>query len=189
MPDKDQFGIYSKDELSLIKNTFADNDILLYTIRKVFLQFPLTDAEKGLIRMALTPEVYSVLKKRMLPDIGPEYPLGQLPSILSTLTKELQSKDAEDMAPQFAAKLIETQYLEERFAALKDLDNDKPTIFLKELGYLREKSHLQLHQDMTAYLFLLGYIDPSLNMIKVLAGAKDETPEEQEKRLKRDSTA
>lgn len=179
MPNKDQVFIFNKDELSLIKNTFAENDILLYTIRKVFLQFPLTETEKGLLRMAVTPEVWKVLKKRILPDLSPEFPLGQLPSILTTLTQMVQQRSEEDMVAQFAAKKIEIDYLTQQFEVLRDLDAPQP-IKLAELAKLE-------YVSITAYLFLLGYIDPSLLMIKTLAGSKEETPEEQTARLKADS--
>lgn len=179
MPDKDQIFIYNKDELSLIKNTFAENDTLLYTIRKVFLQFPLTDVEKGLIKQAVTPEVYALLKKRILPEIGPEFPLGQIPSILTTLTQDIRQKSVEDMQPQLEAKKLEIDYLEQQFAVLKDLDAPQPI----KLSDLTKMDFVSL----TAYLFLLGYIDPSLLMIKSLAGDKNETPEQQVARLKKDS--
>lgn len=191
MPDKDQFGIYNKDELSLIKNTFADNDVLLYAVRKVLLQFPLTDPEKNLIKLGVTPEVYAVLKKRILPDIGSEYPLGQLPSLLITLTKNLQEKDAIEMGDLFEAKKLELDYLTQQFEVLKDLDAPQH-IKLADMSVIETTPRADTTRSnfigMTAYLFLLGYIDPSLNMIKVIAGAKEETIDQQEKRLKKDST-
>lgn len=184
--------MFSKDELSLLKNTFADNDTLLYTIRKVFLQFPLTETEKGLIKMAVTPAVYDVLKKRILPDIAPTFPIGQLPSILTTLTNDLKVKNPEEMARQFEAKQLEIDYLAQQFAVLKDLDAPQP-IKLAGMGTILPNTDDLDTIDtnfvrMTAYLFLLGYIDPSLAMIKSLAGGKEETPEEQKKRLTRDSS-
>lgn len=186
MPDKNQLFMFSADELSLIKNTFSDNDTLLYTIRKGFLQFPLTDVERGLLTTSLTPGVLRVLRKRILPELSPEYPLGQLPSLLTTLTNDLKSKPLDDMALQFEAKQIELDYLEQQFKALTEATEE--TILLKALGEMKGKSDTQRFVDLTAYLFLLGYIDPMLNFMKVLAGAKDETPEEQNKRLLRDSS-
>jgi hypothetical protein len=186
MPDKDQIFIYNAEQLSLIKNTFSENDILLYAIRKVFLQFPLTDAEKNLIRMSVTDGVYDILKIRILPDLAPTFPLGQIPSLLTTLTNELKVKDPIEMGPLLDAKLLQQKYLAQQFAALKDLDAPQP-IRLEEMAIMEGKDDRTRYVDMTTYLFLLGYIDPSLNMIKILAGSKDETPEQQVARLKRDS--
>jgi hypothetical protein len=186
MPEKDQMMMFNTDELSLLKNTFADNHVLLYTIRKVFLQFPLTDVEKGLIRQAVTPAVFDVLKKRMLPELSPVYPLGQLPSILTTLTDQLRAKDAEEMRLQFEAKKLEIVYLTQQFNKLKDLDA-KETVKLSDMALLVDHHEVN-YINMTAYLFILGYVDPSLLFIKSLAGEKAESPEAQKKRLSRDSS-
>lgn len=189
MPDSDQIFIYNDDELSLIKNTFADNDTLLYTIRKVLLQFPLTEVEKGLIRTAVTPAVLDVLKTRILPEVSNRFPLGQIPSILTTLTDQLKAKEVHEMAPQFAAKQLEIEYLTQQFAALADPDAHQPIKLADMADVSRPMAECQdTFINMTAYLFLLGYIDPSLNLIKVIAGEKKETPEEQKKRLTRDSS-
>lgn len=191
MPDKDQVFIFNKNELSLIKNTFAENEELLYAIRKVLLQFPLTDGDRALIKAGVTPEVFAVLKKRILPDIGPEYPLGQLPSILTTLTNDIRVKDVDAMSYQFESKRLQIAYLAQQFDVLAEvagLSNAKLTvdpIKLQDLSVITNPEDTFI--NMTAYLFLLGYIDPSLIMIRSIAGAKDETPEQQTERMRRDS--
>lgn len=187
MRDANQQFIYSDEELSLIKNTFADNDTLLYTVRKVMLQFPLTEAEEGLIKLSITPQVVAVLKKRILPEISEDFPLGQLPHLLVTLGNELKAKNVEEMGPLFDAKKIEGDYLSQQFAVLENVSNQaKPKIVLSELAIIREDAYIN-YVNVNAYLFLLGYIDPMLNFIKVLAGQKDETIEATKKRLERDS--
>lgn len=192
MPDKDQTMMFNSNELSLIKNTFAENDVLIYTLRKLFLDFELTDAEKNLINMSVTPEVYAVLKKRILPDITPDLPLGQLPSLHTNLTEMLKVQSYKEMEPHFESKEIQITYLEERFAVLNDIITDngvrRDTIRLKSLGELTGKDAEQRFVDITAYLFLLGYIDPMFSFIKALAGSKDETPEKQKERLTRNSS-
>lgn len=186
-PEKDQYFIFSEAELSLIKNTFSDNDELLYAIRNVLLQFPLSDGQKATLSVGLNENVIKVLRKRIIPELAPTYPLGQLPSILTTLTQELKVKDIEEMTPQFVAKQLEIDYLEQQFAKLEGKDVEE-VIKLANLGTIRGKTPDERYVEMTAYLFLLGYIDPMLGMIKNLAGDKNETPEEQKKRLTRDSS-
>ena len=187
--DKDQLFIFSKSELALIKAVFADNDALIYTIRKVLLQFPLTLAEEELIRMSVTEPVYDVLRKRILPLMSPDFPLNQIPSILTTITNDLKVKSIDEMIPLFEAKQLEIDYLEQQFRILKDIDYvQESSISLVGLAELKDKTASRQFVDMTAYLFLLGYIDPCMTMIKVLAGQKDETPEQQEARLSKDSS-
>ena len=192
MIEQNQQFIFNSDELSLLKNTFAENDTLLYTIRKVFLQFELTETEEGLIKTAVTPEVLAVLRKRILPELSPEYPLGQIPSLMTTLTNHIQAKDANEMQPQFEAKLLEQQYLLERFTVLEWITegkkyNEGNAIQLKKLGELVDKTPEEQYVDMTAYLFILGYVDPMLILIKAIAGDKKETIEQQKQRMTRDS--
>jgi hypothetical protein len=187
-PEKDQYFIFSEAELSLIKNTFSDNDELLYAIRNVLLQFPLSDGQKATLSVGLNENVISVLRKRIIPELAPTYPLGQLPSILTTLTQELKAKDANEMAPQFIAKQLEIEYLEQQFQVLEGRASTEQVIKLADLGTILGKTPDEQYVEMTAYLFLLGYIDPMLGMIKNLAGSKDETAEEQKKRLTRDSS-
>lgn len=183
--------IFNSTELSLIKNTFAENDVLLYVLRKVFLGFELTEPERGLIKLSITPMVFEALKKRILPDLSPVYPLGQIPSLLTTLTDQLKSKDVDEMAVQFEAKDLQVSYLEQRFQVLKDIvedtTTDKQLIDLKDLGDFRGKSPRTQYVEMTAYLFLLGYIDPMLLFIQSIAGTKEETAEKQKERLTRNS--
>jgi hypothetical protein len=183
-PDKDQVFIYNEAELSLIKNTFSENDPLIYAIRKVLLQFELNDGDKALLKL-VNPEVLHVLKKRILPTISNEFPLGQLPSLMVTLTNDLKVKEVDQMALQFEAKKIEIEYLEQQFKVLAGEDTEE-TIKLAELGNLRGTEDEQF-VNMTAYLFLLGYIDTTLIMIKTIAGKKEETLSQLNERMKRDS--
>lgn len=188
MRDPNQQFIFNDEELSLIKNTFSENEPLLYSVRKVLLQFPLTDAEKGLIKLSMTPEVVRVLRKRILPDVSDEFPLTQLSSLLTTLGEHLKVKDVSEMAPQFAAKKLEIDYLAQQFAVLSDVDAAQDTaIRLADLGVITADVN-ETYVKMTAYLYLLGYIDPMLTYIKSIAGAKAETVDQAKKRMERNSS-
>jgi len=185
MPEKDQTFIFTKQELSLLKDVFADNDTLLYTIRKVLFQFPMTELEKGYIKEYISPEVISILKKKLMPELGNEYPIGQLSHILMTLQKPFSVKQDEDMEWQFAAKSLEIEYVKQQLSVLEDI-NSSQDIKLADMASLTGTPK-EKFINTTAYIFLIGYIDPALYDIKILAGVKGETPEEQTKRLTRDS--
>lgn len=185
-PDKDQVFIFNSNELSLIKNTFADNDTLLYTIRKVFLQFPLSDVERGLLAQTMKPEVIAVLKKRINPNISPEFPLGQQSSLLTTLGENLKVNSPDEMAPHFESMQLRLDYFDQQFAVLAG-STDEP-IKLSDLANMKGKSNDERFINVTAYLFILGYIDPMISLIKSIAGAKTESPEDQKKRMTRNSS-
>jgi len=184
-PEKDQYFIYSEAELSLIRNTFAENDELLYAIRNVLLQFPVSDGQKAILSSQMNEDILNVLKKRLLPTLAGDFPLGQLPSLLTTLTEDLKVLNAKEMEDKFTSKLIEINYLEQRFRVLETGEEQENSLNLNEMSKIDQD---YAYANISAYLFLLGYIDPMLGMIKNIAGQKDETPEEQKKRLTRDSS-
>jgi hypothetical protein len=191
MVEKNQQFIFNSNELSLLKNTFAENEPLLYTLRKVFLQFDLSKDEIVHLKSAINADVVDVLKKRILPDLSADYPLGQIPSMMTTLTDELRSLHVEEMEPRFKAKVMEEAYLNQQFTALEAILADKkipdPEIVLKELGQLAGKDAGDAYVEMTAYLFLLGYVDPMFIMIRAIAGEKEETLDQQKERMTRNS--
>jgi hypothetical protein len=185
---KDQVLIYNDQELELIKSVFAENEELIYIIRKVLLQFPLTESEEIQLRGVMNEEVYQVLKKRIFPEMSDDFPLGQIGDLYQTLTNDLKVKSVEDMVPLFDAKQLELEYLELQFTVLKNLGTNVPqTIRLSELATLKDKTGYQRYVDTTARNFLLGFIDPMLIMIKNLAGQKNETLEETKARIQRNS--
>lgn len=186
MPGKDQILMFNDVELSLIKNTFGDNDVLLYTVRKVLLQFPLTDVERGLLKTTMTPELIAVLKKRINPDIAPEFPLGQLPSLLTTLTDSLKAMTPDEMHVHFEAKQLQLDYFAQQFAVLAGAVEEP--IKLADLAVLKGKDDVTRHIHLSAYLFILGYVDPMMSMIKSMAGTKEETADEQKARMTRNSS-
>jgi hypothetical protein len=185
MPEKDQILLYTEAQLSLIKNTFAENEPLLFAIRNVFFQFPLTDGQKDLLKL-VNDDVIEVLKIRMLPTLSPTLPIGQLQTVVASLQEQMKASDPEFMAPRFDAKMKQIAYLEQQFDKLKN-PNKEEMLKLSEMGHLMGKTPYQQFVDLDAYLFLIGYIDPMLAMIRSIAGAKNETPEQQKKRMTRDT--
>ena len=70
---------FNDKELSLIKNTFAENDELLKLLRKVFLQVELTEADvKALKPISSNDAVLTLLHKIYAPEIELEAPFGQV---------------------------------------------------------------------------------------------------------------
>lgn len=179
--------MFSDAELELIKKTFSDNNDLLYAIRNVMLQFPVSDAEKELLKAQLSPEVFKVVKKKLLPEIDPSAPLTQLADLRQTLTNDLKVKTPEEMEPLFTAKVSEIAYLEQQVAVLQDHSAPQPL----------QLDSWKLRQGMTAEEafigttirnFILGFIDPMLRDFKILAGTKTESTAMQKQRLTRNSS-
>lgn len=183
--------MFSDAELSLIRNTFGgDGEDFLYLIRNVLLQFPLTAEEKKKLKDVMSSEVYRVVKKKILPSVDPDAPLGQLGDINQSLTSDLKVKDVEQMAPLFAAKKLEIDYLTQQFEYLMDVERDfVPKIVLDELAKIRGYGGdaVKDYIDTTARNWLLGYVDSFLIQLKTIAGQGNETDDQMKARLTRDS--
>lgn len=183
-----QILMFSDVELEVIKKTFANNEDLLFAVRKVLLQGELTEEEKKMIKAFITPEAMGVIRKRILPEIDLESPFGQIGNLLFTLQDHLKVKGVEEMTPLFEAKSVEIHYLNQQLEILADIDGKIiPTVRLKDLATFDGKEPSRLYADITAYNFILGYVDPMLLHLKTMAGQKTETIEEVKKRIQRDS--
>lgn len=186
--DKGQLFIFTDNELQLIKDTFAENEALIYSIRKVLLQFPLTPAEKEMVKLSMTPAVFAVVKKRVFPDIDPDAPLGQIADYRTLLTQDLKTKPLEDVALLMEAMDLELKYLDEQFEVLRDIDGTWTlTIELDDLRDLEGKDAHTRFVDLKAYLDIIGYVDPMLMHLMNIAGQKTETVQGAKDRMKRDS--
>lgn len=185
--------MFNDAELSLIKNTFGgeEGEDRLYLVRNVLLQFPLSADEKKRIKGFMTSAVYDVLKKRVVPEVGPDLPLGQLADLQQTLTNDLKTKDVDEMAPLFVAKQLEIDYLKQQFEQLMDVEREFTSkIILNNLAQITGPMSDcgNWFVNTTARNFILGYVDSMLIMFKNIAEVKNETPEEMKKRLTRDSS-
>lgn len=183
---KGQVFMFNDEELSLIKNTFSDNEDLLYAIRKVLLQFTLSDNEKAQLPL-ITDAVYNVIKKRVFPQIDEEAPLTQLSDMYQTLNEDLKVKDPDVMDLLFDSKQLEIDYLTQQFAVLKGLKVEE-TIKLTDLANLKGKDARTRFVHTKARNFLLPFVDGMLNLIRNIAGDKSETIEQTKKRLERNSS-
>lgn len=186
-----QVMMFNDNELALIKNTFAENDEYLFAVRKVLLQFPLSESERGMVKSFTSPAVFSIIKKRVHPDLDPDAPLFQLADLYQGLTNDLMTKTVSEMAPRLEAKKLQIEYLDQQFAILQDLDNaPAPTIILDRMKHIGKG----IDEMYSAYVgnlarnHILSWVDSSMNYLKTIAGTKKETPEEQKKRLERDSS-
>lgn len=178
--------MFSDADLSLLKKTFSENDDLLYAIRNVMLQFPLTEAEKDMMRTQVTPEVYRLIKMKLYPEVDPSAPLTQLADLHQTLTNDLKVKTPEEMEPIFEAKMTEMAYLKQQVAAIADLDAAQP-LKLDDMRLREGMSAREAFVATSVRNFILGFVDPMLRDLKVLGGASDEPLYKQKERLTRNS--
>lgn len=190
MPKKGQTMRFTDGELSLIKGLFADNEALLYAIRKSMLGFVLDENESALIK-GLSKEAFAVIRKMFLPHIEPEAPLFQMTHMVVGLNVEIKGLLKEDALPLIEAKAVELQYISERLDILEG-KSDVSTVSLKELGDIIgglsvPKSESKVFVNVTAHNYLLSYIDSNCKQLMILSSAKEETVDEKVDKVKKNS--
>jgi hypothetical protein len=169
-------------ELNLLKGLFADNEELLFLIRKVMLQFTLTQDEKDLLARTMNNTVWDLMRKVFSPELDPSAPILQLAHMAVGL--DIKSLSPDGAWPFIKAKEIEMNYINQQLEVLRG-GTDEPKIVLNDLvqmNYIKKDRELA-YINLNAWNFLLAYIDSNINQMKVLAGLKSETVEETIKRL------
>lgn len=187
MPEKDQKMRFTKAELSLIRNTFGENEPLLYAVRKFLFGFEMTEGEQRLIDTHVKGAVYEVIKKTFMPELDPNAPLFQMVDMVNGLSIDFKERGEEQAHNFIAAKAVEMAYISQQINLLGGSKlSDGELITLKELANLSDES---AYVNIIARNYLLSYIDSYTNELKFLSQMKEgETHEEALERIKKNST-
>ena len=177
---------FTDAELSLIKNTFAENDELLKAMRKVFLQMPLDVIDKSLLAVFASTDLMAVVRKAWLPTLDPDAPFHQLIDLL--ITVDIKEKTPEEARPHIDARLLVIDYLEQQLQVLSTLDEEATPIRFASLADVRTANDDEMYVKLTARNTIIGHNEMQLDQMRILAGFKDETPEQTQKRLRQDSS-
>lgn len=184
MRQKDQKMRYSDAELSLMKNTFAGDDIYLYALRKFMLGMELTEGEQNIINL-FNDEIKSLIKKIFMPEIDGDAPLFQLVDMQMALREEIKNKSRDEIKICIEAKQLEIDYIQSRINKLNGIETDIITSSLKDMANLNDDNVIV---NITARNYLLSYIDSFCNEIKILAGKKEDSVEKTLEEIRKNST-
>ena len=177
---------FSDAELGLINNTFADNEKLLKTLRKVFYQVDLTDEDKAIIKIVQSPEVLKILRKIFLPEIDVNAPLGQNVDLFMTIN--VQGKEPIDVSYELDGRVRVIKALENGLNRLVSFDNNGINNIVKFEPLLYRANADEDMISVTARNTVIMHVEQQLLQIRALAGIKKETLEETKRRLEKDST-
>jgi hypothetical protein len=168
---------YTDQELELIKQTFAEDDALLIILRKVLMQGELNAVELARLPVLQSKDVVKLLRKIILPAYDLEAPIGQTTDIWSGLNLPVQVKV--QMTPHIKAMKKLVDYLNDRFSVLEG-NEAKETDKLSDLldGTF---------EGISARQRIIEVVEKGLLFLKVIAGSKAETSDEQKKRLMQNS--
>ena len=187
MPEQDQKMRFNKAELSLIRNTFGENEALLYAIRKFMYGFEMTEGEQTMLDKHVGGAVYEVVVKTFMPTLDPNAPLFQMVDMVNGLSIDFKER-GEDQAYAFiAAKAIEMDYISQQLSLLGgNKISLGEVVTLKQLADLNDEN---AYVNVIARNYLLSYIDSYVNELKFLSKMKEnETHEEALERLKKNSS-
>lgn len=186
---KKQLMRFTDEELSLIKNTFADNDGLLKALRKHFLQLELNNEDKSLLKNFITSkkDVIAVIRKQFLPTIDGEAPLHQVIDLWMTVA--IKEKTPEQAYPLLVSRAKLIDFLDQRLLELEGKKIlDSKLVSLKALGWNQNKIPINAYCDLMARNIAIEHTELQLSQFLVLGGLKEETVEQTKERLFKNST-
>lgn len=193
IPDEGR-GFLSRDEAVALR-VFKDNEKLLKLLRKVFFQMEFTSDEQVLLGKVLQGNqvLYDAMSKIFKPEISVDAPIGNMPSRwIDKKYSDLLASEAKILvlARQDSIKFVENGL--KRIENLKEGGSGAPIEQVIDIYLSRDYSNekdadvkraICAWQDSFLLLESMGILQ-----IQLLSNMRDETPEEREKRLKKDST-
>lgn len=177
---------WTDHELALIKTTFAEQEELLVLVRKFLLQGDLTKSELSYLKsFTQSPEVLAIIKKAVNPQLDKQAAPFQSVDLFSSM--DFNPTPAEHAYLIIKSRHVACKYLDIQFAVLEGSVAGNTIEFDKLVEPTDDFE--QTYINMIARNFLLSHIDSQLfNSLAIIAGSKDESPEEQKRRLTMDSS-
>jgi len=176
---------YSDDELSLMQNTFRDQEDVLRAVRKVFLQMPLDAIDKSVVEtLRKQKATLALIRKAFLPELDEKAPIHQLVDLW--LTVDIKDKAPEDAWPHLLARQKVITFLEEQIVFLEK--GIAPKMRLEALKGIEGKSPVEAYADIVARNTIVGHTEMQVSQFILLAGLNGESTEDVKKRLFQDSS-
>ena len=176
----------NEEEIKLIKATFKGNDKLLQLTRAVMLGLDLTEDEKEAVKSAYSSEpLMKIMYKRFLPRLSKEEGIGQISDTWlgvetqvfghskETIYQAIQYKKGAIELTQRALNLLQSPDSGDKI----DVDYDPDRYMADELGV-----NLLIRNQY------VRHVENQLTFLKVISDFNDESKEDAQKRLKKDST-
>jgi hypothetical protein len=188
-PKKKQVMRFSDNDLQIIKVTFSENEDLLRAIRKVFYQMPLSALDLSMLSIAFSgkPVVQKVLRKVYLPTIEADMPIQQ--NFDLWLTLGLKDMPVVEGAVHIRSVKLWIDYIEQQLKLIEGgkYTTKKPKISFKGLTDIKDKTDWDMYAEMLARNTIINHVEQQLRQLDLLAGKKDESPEQTVQRLQKDS--
>jgi hypothetical protein len=176
--------MYNEEEISLIKETFAENDALLQILRKLFYGLELTEGEKKIVKDTFKKDqVVEVLRRKVYGTFNLNTPIGHVSDFWMGVEQQIFGASRDTIYQSIESKKLIKTMFEKGFKLLQNPDGERvkldaePVIEADPLGI-----------KMIARNLYLKAIETALFTVKTIAGKKEEKLEDTMKRLKQDSS-
>jgi hypothetical protein len=145
-------------------------------LRNLLLGFELNEEELEIVEKLNTPELRKLFRKIFIPELGKEIPLGQSIDLWMTI----QIPDMYQVQLQLSARELLIEYLNQALELIKNPNGAKVDLAINFISP-------DTHKLLIARNNFITHIETQLLVMKALAMAQTETPEERSKRLKKNS--
>lgn len=187
MVEKKKKMRFTDADLSLMKNTFAENEELLQALRKIMLQMDMSEADEKIVKGTFKgkKELISLMRKLFLPTLDPEAPRHQLIDLWMSV--DIKEKPVDELMPVFQARKLLIDLINQQ---LEVLEGNVPTdaINISELTNIDGMDAEGFYVNLMARNSLITHVEQMLHQLEILSGQKDETPEQTVERLQKDSS-
>lgn len=179
---------YTKEETSLLKSLFYDNEKLLYHVRDTLLQFEVSEEDKAYLKVMMTEPVKALMDRIFNARANILDPLFQITDQHLSLGADIRQLSPEGSWPFIVAKQMEIEYITQQMKVLKGED---VVIKIKLADWIDldvpKTQREQKYAEITAWNWVMGFVPGSLAQIVGLVADKEETPEQKAERLAKDS--
>lgn len=181
---------FTNEELQIIKQIFAESedDKMLKIVRKVFLQLPMNAAEMAIAQTTFRKqtETMAAIRKMFLPDLDGDAPILQCGNAWSFFSPRVEDLDLDRAELQIKSRRNVIEYLRQQLDFLEE-DKNQEIIFINFIDGRKSEDPDATYIGLITHNFIINYVEQRLNEIKILAGRKDETPDETIERLQKNS--
>ena len=176
--------MFNNKEIDLIKSAFAENDVLLIAVRKLFFGQEISEDEKKMIKATFVNEdVVNALRRKVYGLNSFETPIGQLSDFWLGVESQIFGASRDTVYQAVMSKELVLDMFTKGFNLLTNPDGEKVNV---DINPMIEADPLGV--KIIARNLYMKAIETGLLGVKTIAGMKTESTEEAVKRLKQDSS-
>ena len=180
---------FTDREFFLLKNTFADREDLLIITRKIFLQIELTKEEQAIRLTTFNKEVVDTMRKLFLPEIKGDEPYQQVTDLWSKAQINIEER-IEDADILVTAHGTFIDYIRQQLDEFGIPSEEAPLDFKAleyNIDYMNEKSGMEKAVALITRQKIVKHVEDNIGQLMIIAGRKEESEEEQLKRIYQNS--